>query len=139
MVEEPACRGIVKGRSAGAVCVIDTSIFCEIIGVPHMNSASTELRSEFARKVEAGEALMLPLVAIIETGNHIGQNGDGTLRRRTALEFAKQVRSAIEGTAPFTITPLHEKDTLLDRLNGAFPNGSSFRITRAGDPGLEIT
>lgn len=40
------------------------------------------------------------MASILETGNHIAQNGNGSIRRTTALRFTKAVRGAFEGEAP---------------------------------------
>jgi hypothetical protein len=44
------------------------------------------------------------MATIIETGNHIAQNGDGTMRRETALRFVKAVKEAFTGEAPWSPT-----------------------------------
>jgi hypothetical protein len=45
------------------------------------------------------------MATIFETGNHIGQNGDGNLRRKCAKAFVDQVSQALEGASPFK--PIH--------------------------------
>ncbi|MFF7709351.1 hypothetical protein [Pseudomonas sp. NPDC007930] len=56
-----------------------------------------ELRQRLARR----ESLFLPMTTILETGNHIGQNGDGRARRACATRFVDQVSQAMNGTSPF--------------------------------------
>jgi hypothetical protein len=73
------------------IAVIDTSILCEFLDVPNL----------------AGMAdLVLPVAAVLETGNHIAQNGDGQRRRACAGRFVDFVRRALAGETPFTATPL---------------------------------
>ncbi len=74
-----------------------------------------------ARKIEERESLLLPMSAILETGNHIGQNGDGRQRRATAEKFVEFIRQAIRGETPFTPTPLVETERLWEWL-GEFPH-----------------
>jgi hypothetical protein len=42
------------------------------------------------------------VATILETGNHIAQNGDGNQRRICAEKFVDQVTQALEGKSPFT-------------------------------------
>lgn len=103
-----------------AVCVVDTSIFCEILALPGKSSLlADEHRKEFVTKAKSGEALLLPLAVVIECGNHVGQIRNGHARQSAAVAFVKQVTNALAGTAPFTITPLLRLDewsTMLARF-----------------------
>lgn len=92
-----------------SVCIVDTSILCEFFAVPRKSSAPEAYQRLYAEKVQAGEQLLLPLVSVIETGNHIGQNGDGGARRAAAARLVLLVRKALEGDSPFTPTPALEK------------------------------
>jgi hypothetical protein len=69
------------------------------------------------------------MISILETGNHIGQNGDGRQRRETAERFVQFVEDALAGRAPFTPTPFFESKNLSDWLR-EFPDwamrGSGF-------------
>jgi predicted nucleic acid-binding protein len=100
-----------------AVCIIDTSVFCNILGVPNKSQRQDEALDELHRFLEKSATLLLPMVTIYETGNHIAQSGDGRVRRQKALEFGAQVRQAISGQAPWTPTPLHDLDQLASWLN----------------------
>jgi hypothetical protein len=89
-----------------AICIIDTSVFCNILNVPNRNQSHAESVAELERLVGERHTLLLPLATIYETGNHIARNGDGTLRRRVAGTFVTQVHQAFSGEAPWTPTPL---------------------------------
>ena len=81
-----------------SICLIDTSILCEILQVPNRCGNYQEIYAEMERKIKIQkETLLLPMSAIIETGNHIGQNGDGRQRREAANRFVDFVRAAIRG------------------------------------------
>jgi hypothetical protein len=95
-----------------SVCLIDTSVFCELLAVPNMNRRHEEMLGLFAEKLKARETLLLPMTTILETGNHIGQNGNGNQRRQTAERFVKQVQLALQGQSPFTPTPLFTREDL---------------------------
>lgn len=86
----------------GAICLIDTSSFLEILNVPHKASQSELILQKLEEKIKAGESLFLPMATILETGNHIAQNRDGNQRRICAETFVVQVTQALEGKSPFT-------------------------------------
>jgi hypothetical protein len=104
-----------------AICIIDTSVFCNILDVPRRNQHHADSMAELEAMVAAEHTLLLPLAAIYETGNHIAHNGDGTLRRRTAQVFVAQVRAAFSGDAPWTPTLVPEPEEFIDWL-GEFPD-----------------
>lgn len=88
-----------------AVCLIDTSVFVELLNVPHKACRPAQTLAELKERVTLQESLFLPMATILETGNHIGQNGDGGARRACAQRFVQQVGAALEGRSPFK--PLH--------------------------------
>jgi hypothetical protein len=104
-----------------SVCLLDTSILCEILEVPGRCDHKAEVLGELEEKVRERESLLLPMSAIVETGNHIGQSGDGRQRRKSAGRFVALVQQAIRGETPFTPTPFFETEALLDWL-GHFPD-----------------
>jgi hypothetical protein len=96
-----------------SICLVDTSILCEILQVPNLCGDHRSCTKDFRRKIEADERFLLPMATILETGNHIGQNGDGGERRKAAGRFIDLVTRAIEGTNPFTATPFVTPETLV--------------------------
>ena len=80
-----------------AICLIDTSIFLEILDVPRKATRSEQVIQELKGKIENDEILFLPMATILETGNHIAQNGDGDQRRACALKFVSLVQNAMDG------------------------------------------
>jgi predicted nucleic acid-binding protein len=85
----------------GSICIIDTSIFLNLLNVPRRNESKEAVRKDFETFIEADCIFLLPMATILETGNHIAQNGDGTTRRATAQKFVKQVKAAFSGDAPW--------------------------------------
>ena len=85
-----------------SICLLDTSVFVEFLNVPNMNTQHAGICDELKQKFRDGEFLFLPLATILETGNHIAQNGNGTPRRKIAVLFVEQVQLALEGKSPFT-------------------------------------
>jgi hypothetical protein len=84
-----------------AICLIDTTIFVEVLNVPHLANYNAQTLQSLQHKIEANESLFLPMATILETGNHIAQNGDGHIRRQCAERFVDQVNKALEGASPF--------------------------------------
>jgi hypothetical protein len=84
-----------------AICLVDTSIFVEILNVPYKASQHKIITDQVAAKILEKESLFLPMATVLETGNHIAQNGNGNQRRQCAERFVKQVQLAIDGESPF--------------------------------------
>lgn len=82
---------------------IDTSVFVNIVNVPNMNDQREEVMKELKTLLHAKErqVMILPFATIIETGNHISQNGNGQQRRETAKFFCEIIRNTINGKAPW--------------------------------------
>lgn len=103
------------------ICIIDTSVFCNILDVPNLCQDRDRVLDRLEGLIDDGATLLLPLATIYETGNHIAQNGDGRQRRKAAERFVKQVDLALQGENPFTPTDINEEDELRQWL-AQFPN-----------------
>ncbi len=114
-----------------AVCLIDTSVFVEILDVPRKACDHEQVITELQSKIENGESLFLPMATILETGNHIAQNGDGGQRRSCAHKFVVQVQQALRGQSPFKPISFLEKKQLQQWLS-EFPD-SAMRGNSLGD------
>jgi hypothetical protein len=66
-------------------------------------------------------SLLLPMAAIIETGNHVARLANGNQRRRFARIFVDQVEKAFNGDAPWRPTQIMEPSEMLEWL-GQFPD-----------------
>lgn len=104
-----------------SICLLDTSILCELLEVPYLCKEPARALFELEQKIKDRETLLLPLSTIVETGNHIGQNGDGQARRSAAERFVLRVQEAVRRQTPFTLTPFFEAEELLLWL-GEFPD-----------------
>lgn len=113
------------------VCILDTSIFCEILGVAGKSDRHRETLAELERRVVRRETLILPLATILETGNHIAQQRDGGKRRQVAKSFVRQVRHAIEDDAPLQLTSKISQEDVLAYLD-RFPD-EAMRQVGLGD------
>ena len=91
-----------------SVAIVDTSVLCELLAVPGKSGVVDQTRKQLEEKSRAGERLFLPLAAVFETGNHIGQVADGTVRRKCAELLAKLVIDALDQNSPFVPMQLPE-------------------------------
>lgn len=95
-----------------SICIVDTSVFCNILEVPNLCQEREQVLQRLEELIDKGATLLLPLATIYETGNHIAQNGDGRQRRNAAERFVEQVDLALQGENPFTPTDINEEDEL---------------------------
>lgn len=77
------------------VAIVDTSILCNVLDIPHMNGERNRVLQELGELLENETNLLLPMAAVYETGNHIAQIKDGNRRRRYAGDFVDEVKKAI--------------------------------------------
>lgn len=85
------------------IAIVDTSVFLNALGVPGRDQNRDDVRADFGRRIDDGHSLILPIAAIIETGNHIAQLGNGQRRRQFAELFVQQVRMMLNGRAPWVV------------------------------------
>jgi len=104
-----------------SICLIDTSIFLELLNVPNYNQHRASVLADFQTYAQAGCTFLLPMATILETGNHIAQNGDGTMRRKTAIRFVKEVKEAFTGVAPWRPTTFPNTAEILEWID-KFPD-----------------
>ncbi|MBK1692420.1 hypothetical protein [Ectothiorhodospira mobilis] len=107
-----------------AICLVDTSVFVEILKVPGMYSLHIDIVEELEARVTREESMFLPMATILETGNHIGKQGDGRERRACAQRFVQQVEMALKGQSPFKPINFLEAEHLQAWLS-EFPDHAS--------------
>lgn len=103
------------------ICIIDTSVFVNLLNVPNRNQDKQRVKQDYQTYVGNGATLILPMATIIETGNHIAQNGDGGTRRKTAERFCHAVIGAFNGHAPYKPSDFPNKAEILTWID-RFPN-----------------
>ncbi|MDR2849787.1 MAG: hypothetical protein LBW77_04490 [Verrucomicrobiota bacterium] len=104
-----------------AIILIDTSVYLNILDVPGRNQERVEILSEFEEKIKANDIFLLPLMTIIETGNHIVRRLDGNQRRRYAGKMRDDVIKALKDETPYRAPQFPQKDDLI-RWLADFPN-----------------
>lgn len=104
-----------------SICLIDTSVFLNLLNVPNCNQEREFVTQSFREYVELDCTFLLPMATLIETGNHIAQNGDGTKRRMAALRFVEEVKAAFKGDAPWRTTAFPDPAEILEWIE-KFPD-----------------
>ena len=96
-----------------SLCLIDTSIFLNFLDVPYRNQDRALVLKDFNIYAESDCTFLLPMATIIETGNHIAQNGDGTMRRKTAMFFVEVVQAAFKDEHPWSLPQFPKTKAIL--------------------------
>lgn len=85
------------------VWFVDTSVLVNLLDLDGFNQDKKAVADDLKRRLAAKDALILPITAIIETGNHIAHHGDGSHRRAVAEKFATILQHTRNGTAPWQL------------------------------------
>ena len=107
------------------VWFVDTSVFCNLLPVPGFDQHRVEVQVDYRERLARRETLILPVTAVVETGNFIAQLSDGRVRRQTAELFTTVLRLVVQGQAPWR---LHEFPWGVDFLS-RFLDGADTRST----------
>lgn len=83
------------------VIIIDTSVFLNVLDVPDRNQDRDEIRKHFEALGNTTTYYLLPLAAVLETGNHIARLSDGRKRRQYAKKLRDEVTEALAGNTPW--------------------------------------
>ncbi|WP_328606262.1 hypothetical protein OG943_41010 [Amycolatopsis sp. NBC_00345] len=105
---------------------VDTSILCNLIPVPGRDQDRSEVLKEQKAKIETKEAFILPVTTIIETGNHIKQINNGSLRRAAANTFVEVLKMVHDESAPWRLHEFVWGTNLLDLLIKGARTGTNF-------------
>lgn len=113
------------------VTFLDTSVFTNILEVPG-KCQHPEVGTEFANRVRSGEEFILPIAAVIETGNFIGQL-KGDARRPIGEKFASVLQRMADGQAPWTMLETTWSGPFLHRLlKGSVVGADYLSLTAQG-------
>jgi hypothetical protein len=106
------------------VTLIDTSVLCELLRVPGKCQQPDAVEKEFISRAEAGERFVIPITAVIETGNHISQaSGD---RRRAAESLSRLLEQARSSTTPFVLNATSWDESFIADLCSGDGTAQSF-------------
>jgi len=111
----------------GDIVIVDTTILVNVLGVPYMSDQRDEVLEAMGQHVQRGDILILPAATVVETGNHIAQNGDGNQRRACGQELKEVVRQSVDGT-PWQLASLPEDATQFASLLDDFPSHAMRKV-----------
>jgi len=97
------------------VVFVDTSVLLNLLDVPHANSNRQEAQRDYKAKASRG-GLILPLAAIVETGENVFRIADGAARRRCAQAYEEMLRLVVHDAAPFRLHEFGWDRSFLGRL-----------------------
>lgn len=103
---------------------IDTSVLCELVRVPGMEQQHDRIAADFRTRVDAGDRFIIPITAVIETGNHIC-NANGN-RRAAAERLSKFLDSVRSDANPWLLNTITWNAEFLERLLAGDSTGQSF-------------
>jgi hypothetical protein len=93
--------------------VVDTSVLLNILDVPGENQQRAEVAERLPELAkEPSIRLLLPLVAVVEAGNHIAHLADGRDRRSRGERLARLIEGALARKATWALAPFPEPDDL---------------------------
>lgn len=98
------------------VWFVDTSVLVNLLDLDGFNQDKKSVADDLKRRLAAGDTLILPVTAIIETGNHIAHHGDGGHRRTVAEKFAAVLQDIRAGTAPWQLHSVYWDAAFLEHL-----------------------
>lgn len=92
--------------------------------MPGKSQRPGEVNAEFRRRVQDGEGFVLPITALIETGNHIAQASGN--RRAAAERLANLMDAAARNREPFVLHQTAWDAGFLDDLCAGDSTGQPF-------------
>lgn len=104
----------------GSITFIDTSILCNLVPVPGYDQQRQQVKDEMGHRLDNDEQFILPITAVIATGNHIAQLSSGGARRQAASNLAALLGLIRDGKAPWVLHDVRwDQDFLQQLLEGA--------------------
>jgi len=108
-----------------AVTFVDTSVLCELLAVPGKSDPASGVRQEVERRARQGERFVIPVTAVIETGNHIAQASSGD-RHAAALRLGGLLQAARAGDPSFLLHQFTWDGDFLDAVIAGDSTGQTF-------------
>lgn len=78
---------------------VDTSILDEILAIPGWSSQHVEVQRQVVERHQRGDELIIPITALVESGNHVAQCSGS--RRDAATRFKVLLDQLVAGNAPW--------------------------------------
>ena len=103
------------------IVLVDSSVLLNVLDIPGFNQDRDDILERFGQLVNADDHLLLPMAAVLETGDHVADLSDGRERRRYAQRFRDCIYEALQGDAPWTPIEFPETSQLAEWL-AEFPD-----------------
>jgi len=118
-----------------SVTLVDTSVLCELLQVPGKSSPGRTpvVLAEADERWSAGERFVIPVTAVIETGNHIAQ-ADGN-RYDAADRLVRLLELAVSGQSHWRVLQTHLGAEFLSALCAGDSTGQSLQALAAARVG----
>lgn len=100
----------------GGVVFLDTSVLLNLLDVPHNNDDHAEITRRFRRLAAEAATFVIPVTAVVETGNAITRLADGNQRRACTERFVEWLRTALTTTAPLAVSGIPWDEDFLTAL-----------------------
>ncbi len=122
----------------GAIILLDTSIYLNVLDVPGWNQSRVQVLEEFEKKIKCGDQFILPLSTVLETGNHISDLPDGGRRWEFSVKLVNEVKKAFAGEAPYYATYFPEREEFLRWLD-CFPEFAKIEKGKKPTEGISFS
>lgn len=100
------------------VTFVDTSVLRELLGPP-LGGEPQRVKAELSARVHSGQQFVLPVTAVIETGNAIGRATNGDDRRRLAGAFREVLLTALGPSPPWILNGAQWDRASIEMLIGS--------------------
>lgn len=121
---------------------VDTSVLCNLLALPgkcqDRDAVTAEVRAVTLR---SDVQLVLPVAAVIETGNHIAQLAEGSKRRECARSFVELLKGVVDGQLPWVLHSMPWDARLIRLLcdgPGKIPNLADMASAQVGAGDVSI-
>ncbi len=108
------------------ISFLDTTVLCNLIPVPGRDQHRNEVRAEMAARLGRGEQFILPITAVIETGNFVAQLADGRERRHCAQTLGEMLRLVCQRKAPWVLHDVEWSRPFLESFLAGADTGATF-------------
>lgn len=110
---------------------VDTSVLCELLQVPGKSSPdrAAEMQAEADRRYRDGERFIIPITAVIETGNHIAQAVGN--RYEPAERLVRLLQLAVAEESPWRVLQTRLGPEFLSSLCTGDSTGESLQALAA--------
>jgi hypothetical protein len=96
-----------------ALVLLDTSVYLNILDVPSFNQDREVILDEFEIRFQDQDLFFLPMATIWETGNHIADLANGSIRYQYGKKLLEDITKAINGEVPYRATHFPSREEFL--------------------------